>query len=57
MTYESKVIFRAVADIIETSDNLDEAYARVARLANAEGVILPEKRIKKNLEKNNSKEE
>jgi len=41
MAYETKVILTAVADIVQTSSNLDEAYKRIARLANAEGVILP----------------
>jgi hypothetical protein len=41
MAYETKVILTAVADIVQTSSDLDEAYKRIARLANAEGVILP----------------
>jgi hypothetical protein len=41
MAYETKVILTAVADIVQTSSNLDEAYKRIARLANAEGVVLP----------------
>ncbi|MCL1844447.1 MAG: hypothetical protein FWF77_00900 [Defluviitaleaceae bacterium] len=46
MAYESKVIFNAVADVLETSKSLDEAYSRVARLANSEGVVLPKTRTK-----------
>jgi hypothetical protein len=57
MAYESKVIFNAVADVLETSDTLDEAYVRVARLANAEGVVLPKTRNKKVKENQNPKEE
>ncbi|MCL2215837.1 MAG: hypothetical protein FWB91_02330 [Defluviitaleaceae bacterium] len=41
MAYETKVILTAVADIVQTSSDLGEAYKRIARLANAEGVILP----------------
>ena len=40
MGYETKVILVAVADIIQTSKDLDEAFARVAEMANAEGVIV-----------------
>ena len=42
MGYETKVILVAVADIIRTSKTLDEAFARVARIANAEGVVITE---------------
>jgi hypothetical protein len=40
MGYETKVILVAVADIIETSKSLDEAFERISRLANVEGVIV-----------------
>ncbi|MCL1918509.1 MAG: hypothetical protein FWG14_09365 [Peptococcaceae bacterium] len=40
MGYETKVILVAVADIIQTSKDLDEAFERVAAMANAEGVIV-----------------
>jgi hypothetical protein len=57
MAYESKVIFNAVADVLETSKTLDEAYSRVARLANAEGVVLPKTRTPQNKENQTPKEE
>jgi len=37
MAYESKVIFKAVYDILETSKDLEEAKKRVARIANVNG--------------------
>ena len=40
MGYETKVILVAVADIIQTSKTLEEAFERVARIANAEGVVI-----------------
>jgi len=40
MGYETKVILAAIADIIRTSKNLDEALERVAKIANTEGVII-----------------
>jgi hypothetical protein len=40
MGYETKVILVAVADIVETSKSLDEAFERISRLANAEGIIV-----------------
>jgi hypothetical protein len=40
MGYETKVILRAVADIIRTSKTLEEALKRVAEMANAEGVVV-----------------
>ncbi|MCL2252837.1 MAG: hypothetical protein FWC09_00155 [Lachnospiraceae bacterium] len=46
MGYETKVILVAVADIVQTSQTLDEAYERIARLANAEGVIIAPKEKK-----------
>ena len=49
MGYETKVILVAIADIIRTSETLDEALERVAKIANAEGVIieLPKKEKEK----------
>jgi len=47
VTYESKVIFHAVADVLTTSKDLKEAYRRIARIANAEGIVLPDEDIKK----------
>jgi len=38
--YETKVILVAVADIIRTSKDLNEALKRVAKIANAEGVVI-----------------
>ena len=48
MGYETKVILAAIADIIRTSETLEEALERVAKIANAEGVIieLPDKKKK-----------
>jgi hypothetical protein len=40
MGYETKVILMAVADIIKTSKTLEEAFERVAKIANAEGVVV-----------------
>ena len=40
MGYETKVILAAVADIIRTSKDLNEAFERVAKIANAEGIII-----------------
>ena len=40
MGYETKVILAAIADIIRTSKTLEEALERVARIANAEGIII-----------------
>jgi ribosomal protein S2 len=48
MSYESKVIFKAVMDILKTSSTLEEAMERVADVANVEDVIVtPSKKIKK----------
>jgi len=40
MAYETKVIFATVADVLTTSKTLNEAYLRIAKIANAEGIIL-----------------
>ena len=40
MGYETKVILVAIADIIQTSKSLDEAFDRIAEMANAEGIIV-----------------
>ena len=40
MGYETKIILAAVADIIRTSETLDEALDRVARIAGAGGVAI-----------------
>ena len=42
--YETKVILVAVADIIRTSKTLDEAFERVAAMANAEGEIVKKRK-------------
>jgi len=47
MAYETKVIFTAVADVLTTSKDLKEAYLRIAKIANVEGVILPVKDVSK----------
>ena len=50
MGYETKVILAAIADIIKTSTTLEEALERVAKIANAEGVLIeiPAKKEKEN---------
>ena len=40
MSYETKVIFAAMADILKTSATLEEAYERLTDIANAEGQVL-----------------
>ena len=40
MGYETKVILKAVVDIMRSSKSLEEALARVANLANAEGELI-----------------
>ncbi len=48
MGYESKVIFKAVMDILKTSDSLEEAMERVAEVANVDEVIVkPGKKAEK----------
>jgi ribosomal protein S2 len=48
MGYESKVIFKAVMDILKTSATLEEAMERIADVANVDEVIVtPTKKIKK----------
>ena len=57
MAYETKVILTAVADVLTTSKDLKEAYLRIAKIANAEGVILPSDDVKKIEENIKSKED
>jgi hypothetical protein len=40
MSYETKVLLIAIAEIISKSDDIDEIYDAVAAMANAEGVVL-----------------
>jgi len=40
MAYDTKVLLIAIAQIIKTSESKEEAYAILAKMANAEGVIL-----------------
>ena len=40
IAYETKVLLSMVFDIINTSNSLEEAAERIARIANVEGVIL-----------------
>ncbi len=52
MSYESKVIFKAVMDILSTSKSLEEAMERVAEVANVEEVIIkPRKRAENDVNK------
>ncbi|MCL2055031.1 MAG: hypothetical protein FWG90_11450 [Oscillospiraceae bacterium] len=46
MAYETKVLMMAIGDIISSSKTTEEAYKRVAKIANAEGVILEPFKIK-----------
>ena len=47
MGYETKVILVAVANIIQTSKDLDEAFERIAEMANVEGVIVKKREKQK----------
>jgi hypothetical protein len=40
MAFETKVILRALADMLLSADTVEEAYIRLAKIANTEGVIL-----------------
>jgi len=40
MAFETKVLLRAFADILLTADSVEEAYIRLTKIANSEGVIL-----------------
>ena len=55
MSYETKVILIALAEIISSTDNVEDVYEAVARMANAEGVVLePLEELRK--KRNKSKE-
>ncbi|MCL1916709.1 MAG: hypothetical protein FWG14_00080 [Peptococcaceae bacterium] len=41
MGYETKVILKAVAELVRTSKSVEEAFERVVNIANAEGVVIP----------------
>ena len=57
MAYETKVIFATVADVLTTSKTLNEAYLRIAKIANAEGIILSADDAPKLEETTNPKED
>ena len=40
MSYETKVLLIAIAEIISRADSVDEVYKAISEMANAEGVIL-----------------
>ena len=40
MTYETKVVLTAVAQIINKAETLKEVYTAVEKMANVEGVLL-----------------
>ena len=40
MSYETKELLIAIAEIISRSNDVEEIYQAVAEMANAEGVIL-----------------
>jgi len=42
MAFETKVLLLIFADILQTSDSLEEAHIRLAKIANAGGVIIEE---------------
>ena len=52
MTYETKVVLNAVAQLIRKADTLEEAYDSVKEMANVEGLLLEpyEKKRKKQKE-------
>jgi hypothetical protein len=51
MSFETKVILRALADMLLTADTVEEAYMRLAKIANAEGVILEKYEVEKKAHK------
>ncbi|MCL2851480.1 MAG: hypothetical protein FWE20_00380 [Defluviitaleaceae bacterium] len=40
MAYETKVILIAISEIMKSSQSLSEAHQKLAKMANAEGVVL-----------------
>ena len=40
MTYETKVLLTAIAQVIRKADNLEEVYDAVEEMANVEGLML-----------------
>ena len=40
MAYETKVLLIAIGEIMRKSENLEDAYAALAKIANVEGVLL-----------------
>ena len=48
MSYETKVLLIAIAEIISKSKTIEEIYKAVAAMANAEGVILEALEEKRN---------
>ena len=57
MALETKVILLAILKIIEKSENLDEAYASVLELANADGITKEPISIEKKHRDRDKKEE
>ena len=51
MAYETKTMFATFYDILETSDSLEEAKKRLAKIANVEGVIIKPDEEKKEKKK------
>ena len=49
MAYETKVLLRAIAEIVKANENQEDIYNALARLANVEGVILEPAELKKAL--------
>ena len=40
MAYETKVLLIAMAELLIKADSIEDAYESLARMANAEGIIL-----------------
>ena len=40
MAYETKALLIAICEILRSSKDIEEAYRKIAKIANAEGVIL-----------------
>ena len=48
MSYETKALLIAIAEIISKSKTIEEIYRAVSKMANAEGVILESLEEKRN---------
>jgi hypothetical protein len=41
LAYETKVILKAIAEIVISNDSQRDIYEALSRIANAEGIVLP----------------